>query len=418
MFHPRRFFRKVGPGVITGASDDDPSGIVTYSQTGAKYGYQLLWLSLFTTPLMLSVQELSGRLGLVTKRGLAELIKKHYSRRTAMVIAFALLIANVVNIGADLSAMAAVTKLLIHGSEILYIFGFAVLIVVLEVAISYARYANILKWLALALLTYVAAAFATHQNWPAVIGATFVPHIPHGAGTWMLITGILGTTITPYCFFWQASEEVEERNLITRLKEKIQPSIAQRLQQLRVDTATGMIYSNVVMFFIIVTTAGTLHQAGMTNITTAEQAANALRPLAGNLTFFLFALGLIGIGLLAVPILAGSAAYALAEVFSWPEGLAKRFRDAKAFYITIAASIGVGAILTAGGLSPITFLLVAAVVNGVVAPLIIWFMLRLANSRDVVGEHRSPRIINMLGWVTFCAMTISALMMVVQYLWK
>jgi NRAMP (natural resistance-associated macrophage protein)-like metal ion transporter len=394
MFHLGKYFKRIGPGVITGASDDDPSGIVTYSQTGARYGYGLLWLALFTTPLMMAVQELSGRLGLVTRRGLAALIRRHYSRRAAMIIAASLLIANIVNIGADLSAMAAVMKLLIPGPVVVYIIGFAALIIILEVFVSYARYANILKWLTLSLLTYVVAAFVTKQDWLAVMVSTLVPTIPRDGTVWLLITGILGTTITPYCFFWEASEEVEEGNMLAKLKRKIIPSIKDRLRILRLDTAAGMIYSNVVMFFIIVTTAGVLHTAGVTNITTAQQAAEALRPLAGNFAFALFALGIIGIGLLAVPILAGSAAYALAEVFNWPEGLGKKFREAKAFYITIVAAILVGAIITASGLSPVTFLLVAAVVNGLVAPAIIWFMLKLANRPDV------------------------ALMMVIQFIWK
>lgn len=416
MTHPKKFFQRVGPGVITGASDDDPSGIVTYSQTGAKYGYQLLWLSLFTTPLMMAVQELSGRLGLVTRQGLAKLIRTHYSRRVALVVALALLIANVVNIGADLSAMAAVAKLVVPGPAVLYIIGFALLVIVLEITISYARYANILKWLALALLAYVAAAFITKQDWLHVLTSTIIPRIPNDGSVWMLITGILGTTISPYCFFWEASEEVEEGNLLRRIKNHVTRPMAERIRDLRWDTMTGMAYSNVVMFFIIVTTAGTLHQAGVTNITTAGQAAEALRPLAGDLTFWLFALGLIGIGLLAVPILAGSAAYAFAEVFDWPEGLGKKFASAKAFYLMIIAAIGVGAILTAGGLSPISFLIVAAVVNGVVAPIIIWFMIRLASRADVVGPHTTPRAINIISWITFTTMVVAAGMMFYKFI--
>ncbi len=415
MIHPRTFFRKLGPGLITGASDDDPSGIITYSQAGAAHGYRLLWLSLYLVPLMLAVQEISGRLGLLTRQGLAQLIRKHYSRRLALIISLALLIANIVNIGADLRAMAAVAQLLVPGPTLVYLLGFALVVILLEIFVSYERYANILKWLTLALLSYVAAAFVTSQDWVSAITSTIIPHIPHDGSIWILITAILGTTITPYCFFWQASEEAEEENILKRMAHRVAPHIGDRLRQLRVDTATGMIYSNVIMFFIIVTTAGTLHQAGITSIDSAAQAADALRPLAGSFAATIFALGLIGIGLLAVPILAGSAAYALADVFQWPEGLGKTFRQAPAFYLTIMAAILVGGALTLSGVTPIGFLIAAAVVNGVVAPLMIWFMLRLAARPDVVGAHRTPRGIEVIGWITFWAMVLSAVFMVVTF---
>jgi len=414
MFHYRKLFKNIGPGVVTGASDDDPSGIVTYSQTGARYGYSLLWLALFTTPLMMAAQEMSARLGIVTRQGLGRLIKRYVSKRVSLMLAIGLLIVNVVNIGADLSAMAAVTQLILPGSAWIYLVLYAGIIIVLEVFVSYAKYVNILKWLTLALLSYVVCAFAIQQDWSTIFRSTFLPNLNQGAAVWPLITAILGTTISPYLFYWQASEEVEEEELLNKIKDVIHPNTHQKLKKARIDTMAGMMLSNVVMFFIIVVTAGTLHQAGITNITDAGQAAEALRPIAGSFTFFLFALGIIGTGLLAIPVLAGSAAYAVSEVFGWPEGLGKTFRQAKAFYITIGVAIVVGALATLSGIAAIQFLIVAAVLNGLLAPVILYFMLRLGDRVDVVGEHRHPSIVRIFGWLTFVAMTAAGMMTILQ----
>lgn len=414
MFNLRKLVKNIGPGVVTGASDDDPSGIVTYSQTGAQYGYGLLWLALFTTPLMMAAQEMSARLGIVTKQGLGRLIKRYVSKRVAFVLAVGLLIVNIVNIGADLSAMAAVTQLLLPGSAWVYLVLYAGIIIVLEVFVSYAKYVNILKWLTLALLSYVVCAFATQQDWSTIFRSTLLPNLNQGAAVWPLITAILGTTISPYLFFWQASEEVEEQELLDKIKSVIRPNTEQKLKKARIDTMAGMLLSNVVMFFIIVVAAGTLHQAGITTIDSAAQAAEALRPIAGSFTFFLFALGVIGTGLLAIPVLAGSAAYALSEVFGWPEGLGKKFRQAKAFYITIGAAIVVGALATLSGIAAIQFLILAAVLNGLLAPVILFYMLRLADRVDVVGEHRHPSAVRIFGWLTFVAMTAAGVMTILQ----
>jgi len=414
MFHLKKYLRRIGPGVITGASDDDPSGIMTYSQTGAQFGYGFLWLAWFTTPLMMAVQEISARLGLVTRQGLAKIISQHISRRVALWLSLGLLVANVVNIGADLSAMAAVAQLVIPGPLALYIILFAGIIISLEVLVTYARYANILKWLTLALFAYVITAFVTKQDWGSIIHATIIPNIPSGGAVWILITGILGTTISPYLFFWQAAEEVEEENLAIKVNHRAHPKMGAWLRRMRWDTVVGMLYSNLIMFFIIVVTAGTLHQAGITTIISAAQAADALRPLAGSLTFGLFALGVIGTGLLAVPILAGSAAYALAEVFNWSEGLSKRFNQARGFYLIIAAAIVVGALMTASGISPIRFLIMAAVINGLLAPIIIWYMLRLADRPEVVGDHRSPPVVRIVAWGTLIIMTGSGILTIIH----
>jgi len=414
MFHLKKYLRRIGPGVITGASDDDPSGIMTYSQTGAQFGYGFLWLAWFTTPLMMAVQEISARLGLVTRQGLAKIISQHISRRVALWLSLGLLVANVVNIGADLSAMAAVAQLVIPGPLALYIILFAGIIISLEVLVTYARYANILKWLTLALFAYVITAFVTKQDWGSIIHATIIPNIPSGGAVWILITGILGTTISPYLFFWQAAEEVEEENLAIKVNHRAHPKMGAWLRRMRWDTVVGMLYSNLIMFFIIVVTAGTLHQAGITTIISAAQAADALRPLAGSLTFGLFALGVIGTGLLAVPILAGSAAYALAEGFNWSEGLSKRFNQARGFYLIIAAAIVVGALMTASGISPIRFLIMAAVINGLLAPIIIWYMLRLADRPEVVGDHRSPPVVRIVAWGTLIIMTGSGILTIIH----
>ncbi|MEK7636968.1 MAG: Nramp family divalent metal transporter [Patescibacteria group bacterium] len=417
MFHFRKLIKNIGPGVITGASDDDPSGIVTYSQTGARYGYGLLWLSLFTTPLMMVAQEISARLGIVTKQGLNRLVKRYVSKRAAFVLALGLLVVNVVNIGADLSAMGAVTQLLLPGPAWLYLVLFAMVIILLEIFVSYVRYVNVLKWLTLALLAYVVAAFATRQDWATIFRATVIPTLNQGAAVWPLITAILGTTISPYLFYWQESEEVEEEKLREAARPAVNSDVGGQLKKARWDTVVGMLFSNVIMFFIIIVAAGTLHQAGITNIESARQAAEALRPIAGSLTFFLFALGILGTGLLAIPVLAGSAAYALAEVFNWPEGLGKKFQQAKAFYITISAAIVIGALATLTGVAAIQFLIAAAVLNGLLAPVILFYMLRLADRRDVVGGHRHPSIVRGLGWLTFAVMT-GAGVMTIMNIWR
>jgi Mn2+/Fe2+ NRAMP family transporter len=412
MLRIKKLFKTLGPGVITGASDDDPSGVVTYSQTGAQYGYRFLWLSFFTTPLMMAVQEMSARIGLVTRQGLGKVIRRHVSRRVAIVLALGLLVVNTINISADLNAMAEVMRLIVPGNAVAFLFGFAILILILEVTVSYARYANILKWLTMTLFSYVIVVFVTRQDWSAIAWHTFIPTLTGGRESWYLITAILGTTISPYLFFWQASEEVEEENLLEKMKERVQ--LNSEIRSMRRDTMIGMLFSNVIMFFIIVATAGTLHQAGITNITSAEQAASALQPLAGSLAFTLFAVGILGTGLLAIPVLAGSAAYAVAEVFQWPEGLGKKFRDAKAFYIVIGVAIIGGAIATIAGTNPIHFLILAAVLNGLLAPIMLWFIIRLASNPNVMGGHISPTVVHRIGWVTFALMSISGLLTIAQ----
>ncbi|MFH0828636.1 MAG: Nramp family divalent metal transporter [Candidatus Kerfeldbacteria bacterium] len=417
MFHLKKIFKKIGPGVITGASDDDPSGIATYSQTGARFGYQMLWLALVSTPLMMAVQEMSARLGMVTGRGLAGILKKHTSAKVVFVLASLLFLVNTINIGADLGAMAEASRLVLNGPGWLYLILFTAAIVLLEIFVSYRKYVNVLRWLTFVLFAYVAAAFFVQQNWWEIITSTIIPSFSLNKEMWLMIVAVLGTTISPYCFFWEASEEVEDEIAEGRTTIKKRTGATKKeIRSMREETVVGMSYSNIVMFFIIITTAATLHRAGITSIGNASQAAEALRPLAGNLTFMLFTVGIIGTGLLAIPILAGSASYAIAEVFGWKEGLSKQYRQAHAFYLAIAASVILGLIVNVIGIPPMQFLIYAAVLNGLLAPVIIWFILRLSDRRDVVGVHTSTPWVRFFGWFAFCVMSLSACILVYQSL--
>ncbi len=408
MMHPRKFWSSFGPGVITGASDDDPSGIATYSQTGSMFGYRLLWLSLITTPMMIAVQEMSGRLGLVSGHGLAALIRRHYSATIALVLSTFLLVANIVNIGADLGALADVMKLLVPGPSWLYVVLFAAVILFLEIRLTYRRYVRVLKWLTLTLFLYVAVAWFIKIDWTAVLHGTFWPQVGHGKAFWSLVVAILGTTISPYLFFWETSEEVEER---TGRRRMTPAGMVRQLRAMRRDTAVGMLFSNVIMFFIIVAAAATLHVHGVREITTAAQAAEVLQPIAGPLTFLLFSFGIIGTGLLAIPILAGSAAYAFAEVFGRSEGLSLSFRRAESFYSVIILSVILGVAVTLMHIPAFQLLLVAAVVNGLLAPVVLFFVIRLADNPNVVRTYRSPRWVRSFGWITFGLMALAGIVL-------
>ncbi len=415
MFNLKKVFKNVGPGVITGASDDDPSGIATYSQAGAKFGYGLLWMSLFTLPLMYAVQEMSARLAMVTGRGLADILRQHTTKRTVLILAFMFFVVNTINIGANLGAMAAAMTLILPGPPLAYLIGFSLAVISLELFTSYKTYTRVLRWLILALVAYVLTAFFTDQYWPAVIKNTLVPSLTSHPDLWMMLVAILGTTIAPYLFFWQASEEVEEEieEGRTRIQQRRGATQAE-LQNMRKDVAAGMILSNVIMFFIILTTAGTLFRSGIQDIQTASQAAEALRPLAGEFTFLLFTLGIIGTGMIGVPVLAGSASFALSEVFRWREGIEKSFRQAKPFHLTMVLATVLGAASTLIGISPIDFLIAAAVLNGLLAPILLWYIVRLADRVDVVGEHRSSPLVRRLGWLTFGLMSLAGVIFLVD----
>jgi NRAMP (natural resistance-associated macrophage protein)-like metal ion transporter len=409
----RRLLRYIGPGWITGASDDDPSGIATYSQAGAQFGYGMTWVMLFTWPLMAAIQEISARIGRVTGKGIAGNIRGHYPPALLRVIVGLLLVANILNLGADLGAMGAATKLLLGGPERFYVVLFAVGCAALETFSRYERYASILKWASLSLFAYVATALVVKVPWGKVALTTFVPSFSWQKDYIVTIVAVLGTTITPYCFFWQSSEEAEEERINPAAHALLEaPEEAPReIRRIRLDTYVGMGFSNLISWFIIVTTAATLNAHGITDIQTSAQAAEALRPVAGPFTFAVFAAGIIGIGLLAVPVLAGSAAYALGEALEWPTGLARLPRDAKAFYGTIVVGTLIGILINFVDLDPIKALFWCAVINGVIAvPLMVMIMI-MAMQKRVMGAFTLPRPLWAMGWLCTGAMALAVVVM-------
>jgi NRAMP (natural resistance-associated macrophage protein)-like metal ion transporter len=402
-------FARLGPGLITGASDDDPSGIATYSQAGAQFGYAMCWVMLFCYPLMAAIQEISARMGRVTGQGIAGNIRRHYSPWLLRSIIGLLLAANIINLGADLGAMAAALKLLVGGPDGLYVVGFAIGCVWLEVFSSFKHYVSILKWTSFVLLAYVAVALVVHVPWHLVFYNTFIPNFSLSKDYVVTVVAVLGTTITPYCFFWQSSQEAEDESVDPAAHTLLAaPEEAPaEFGRMRFDTYIGMGYSNLISLFIIVSTAATLNAHGITDIQTSAQAAEALRPIAGVFTFALFAVGIIGIGLLAVPVLAGSGAYALGEALGWTTGLDRKPLEAKAFYGTIAVSTLIGICINFVGLDPIKALFWSAVINGVVAvPLMIIIML-MAMRRDVMGQFTLPRKLWAMGWLCTVTMAIA-----------
>jgi NRAMP (natural resistance-associated macrophage protein)-like metal ion transporter len=420
-----RLLRVVGPGLITGAADDDPSGIGTYSQAGAAFGFGQLWLALYMLPLMIAVQEMCGRIGLVTNNGIAGVVRQHYGRRLLFGALLLLFVANTINVGADLGAMAAATQLLVPDAPyVALVASFAVGVLLLEVFVPYRYYARLLKLLVLFLAAYVLTGIIVGPDWLALLQSTLVPSIQLTPVFLALVVGVLGTTISPYLFFWQASEEVEEVTLHHRQprgKDAKRQLRAMRFQlrALRVDTFLGMLASETVTWFILVTTAATLHAGGITNIATADQAASALEPLvqtfphAGELTRALFAVGIVGLGLLAIPVLAGSAAYGIAEAFGWREGLARPLFQARGFYGVIAAATLVGMALNFLHVDPIRALVYAAVINGVVAVPLLALILRVANNRAIMGEHTNGFLSNAIGILTAIAMAGAAVAVIV-----
>ena len=404
----------LGPGLITGASDDDPSGIATYAQTGAVFGYRNLWLALFSLPFMTAVQEMCGKIGIVTGKGLAGAIRTRYGRTILFGAVGLLFLANTVNIGADLGAMAASAKLLLPGHFVFWLFFFAFLIVFLQILVPYRRYAKVLKYLALSLFAYVIASFFVSADWGAVARGTFFPSVSLSPEFWMNVVAFLGTTISPYLFFWQAGEEVEEEIVKGEIREmgKGIPKFSSRdIDDMRTDTVIGMVFSNLVSFFIILVSAATLHANGVTGIETADQAASALLPFAGEYAFFLFAAGIIGTGLLSVPVLAGSASYAVSESLGWREGLGKRFSRAKGFYgIIILASL-LGLLVNFLPVPPFKMLYYAAVLNGIAAPPLLFFILGISGDRKIMGKYANSRTLNVLGYATALLMSLSVVLL-------
>ena len=401
---------ELGPGLITGVADDDPSGISTYTVAGATYGYQLLWMSLVTFPMNVAVQTICARIGLVTGRGLASVIRERYGRRWLVPIVLLLLVANVVNIGADLHAIAAVMELLTGVPHLVLIAPIGIAVALMEILVPYALFARYLKMLTLVIFAYVIGVFVAHPDWATALTSTVIPRLALDRGMIATVVAILGTTISPYLFFWQASEEVEEEHERGIVSARLSTDQMQALLAAsRVDVALGMSLANVGFYFVVLTSAATLHAAGQTDIQTAAQAAEALRPLAGEAAALVFALGIIGTGLLAVPVLAGAAAYATAELFAWPEGLAHRFRQAPQFYIVIALATLLGGALSIVGVSEIRALYVAAIVNGVIAPPLLVVIMLIARDRRVLGDHIASGTLAVLGWITTIVMAAAAL---------
>jgi NRAMP (natural resistance-associated macrophage protein)-like metal ion transporter len=407
----KKYWNVLGPGLTTGASDDDPSGIATYSQTGAQFGFQLLWLSVITFPLMAIVQEMCARIGIVTGRGLAGNIREHFSKRVLYTCTILLFAANAFNIGADLGAMAKAVQLLDHGVSFSFaVIGFALICILLQIYLPYARYAHFLIWLALVLLAYIASAVMAHLDWSNVLSGTLKPSLHFNKDQLLIVCAILGTTISPYLFFWQTSQEVENEILEGKTNVAARKgSNPHELKAMRLDVWTGMLLSNIVMFFIIAACGAILFPQGITQIHTASEAAEALRPFAGNLTYFLFAVGIIGTGLLAIPVLAGSSSYAVSESFKWREGLYQKLHQAHAFYGVLLLSVIVGLGINFLGIDPIKALIYSAVANGIVAPIVLALIVMISSSKHVMGEWVNKRWTTWVGWSVTGVMTLAGI---------
>jgi NRAMP (natural resistance-associated macrophage protein)-like metal ion transporter len=409
-----RFFGELGPGLITGAADDDPSGISTYSVTGAAFGFAQLWTVFFAFPLMTAVQIMCARLGLVSGQGLAGVLRGRYPKWVLLGACTLLAVANIVNIGADLGGMAEAMQMITGLPSLMWLPFFAALIIVLLIWSSYRWIARVFKWLTLVLFAYVAAAFMAHPAWSEVLRATFVPHVELSASYIATFVAILGTTISPYLFFWQAAQEVEEeRARGRRTVHSRRGATDEELRAARTDVLTGMIFAGVVMYFIILTTGATLYTSGQRNIETARQAAEALRPLAGNAAYLLFTVGLVGTGMLGIPALAGSAAYAAAEAMHWRGSLNDRPRVASKFYAVLAIAVVLGLGLNYFKVNAVKMLFYAAVLNGILAPPLIVLVTLLTSDRKVMGDRVNPPLLSWLGWITAAVMTVATVAMFV-----
>jgi len=409
------FWRILGPGLVTGAADDDPSGIATYSQTGAQFGYGQLWTALWMLPLMTAVQEACARIGLVTGKGISTIVKERYSKWVLYTVVGLVVVANTINIGADLGAMAAAAQLLVPVSFILLTLGATALILTLEIFTSYRVYSKILKWLAVTLLAYPITLFIVKQPWATILRATVVPHFELSFAFFFIITGVLGTTISPYMFFWESSQEVEEdkeKHLLTKGK----PNVGWiSVHRMRLDNAFGMIFSEFATWSIIVVAATVLHNSGVHEVKTAADAAKALEPLvnsfphAGFLSKLIFSIGIIGLGLLAIPVLSGSAAYTVSQAFGWKASLDLKPKKARGFYLVIIASTVVGLALNFIGVDPVKALVYAAVLNGVAAVPLLLLVLRISASEKIMGEFKSKWLSKTILWITFIAMGAAAI---------
>jgi NRAMP (natural resistance-associated macrophage protein)-like metal ion transporter len=411
------FWRKLGPGLVTGAADDDPSGIATYSQTGAQFGYGQLWTALYMLPLMTAVQEACARIGLVTGKGITTIVGECYSRTVLYTVVGLVVIANTINIGADLGAMAAAAQLLIPAPFIALTLIFTAIILLLEIYTNYKTYSKILKWLAITLLAYPITVFIVNQPWSTILRASVVPHFEFSFAFFFIITGVLGTTISPYMFFWEASQEVEEdkeKHLLKRGKSLVSWI---SVRQMRLDNTSGMIFSEFATWSIIVVGATVLHNSGVKNVNTAADAAKALEPLvhsfphAGFLSKLIFSIGIIGLGLLAIPVLSGSAAYSVSEAFKWKASLNLKPGKARGFYGVIIAATVVGLLINFIGINPVKALVYSAVLNGVAAVPLLFLIIRISSDEKVMGEFKSGWLSKTILWVTFVAMGAAAIAM-------
>jgi NRAMP (natural resistance-associated macrophage protein)-like metal ion transporter len=423
---PKRFFKSLGPGIITGASDADPSGIATYSQAGAQFGFGMAWLVLVLYPMMTVVQEMCARIGLVTGSGLGAIIKQKYSRKIIFPLTGLLLIANTINIGTDIGAMAASIRLVFpHLPVIIATLSFTAFIILSEVFVPYSKYVKILKYLILSLFAYLATAIIVGGNWNQILNSILIPHIEFTPAYAMMFVAVVGTTISPYLFFWQASEEAEEdveKHKIKEIGGKGNPTISKKeIKSMRQDTAIGMAFSQLIMWSIMITTAGSLHAHGITDIQSADQAAKAIEPLvktfpyAGEISKTIFALGIIGTGLLAIPVLAGSSGYALSDTFGWSEGLGKQFKQARGFYFVIAASTLIGLWINFINIDPIKALVYTAIINGVIAIPILFAVMKIANDKKVLRDKTNNHVSNVIGWLTFVIMGVSVIIMLITW---
>ena len=415
LYRVRRVLRVLGPGLVTGAADDDPSGIATYSQVGAQFGFSMLWTMLFIFPFMAAIQEISARLGRITGRGIAGNIRCFYSSWLLYGIVALLLFANVVNIGADIGAMGAAANLLVGGPTLLYCVLFATISVLLQIFVPYKIYSGVLKWLTLSLFAYVGTIFVVQIPWADALRGTLVPNLSFKREYMAALIAVLGTTISPYLFFWQSAEEVEEMKSPPKEKPlKTTPRRAPaQLQRIKIDTYVGMAFSNLIAYCIILTVAVTLHAHGKTDIDTAAQAAEALRPIAGAFASLLFSVGVVGTGLLAVPVLGGSAAYAVGEALRWPVGLERKAHEAKAYYAVLALATLIGLGLNFTRIDPIRALVWSAMINGITAAPVMCLMMLLASNRKVVGKLTLPVYLKVLGWVGAAIMALAAIGMFV-----
>lgn len=416
--HHNSYLKTLGPGIITGAADDDCSGVVTYTQVGAQFGLAHSFLAVYLVPMMSAVQETCARIGIVTGNGLAGTIKKHYGKNILIFLIGLLVIANTVNIGADIGAMASALGLLLPINYVSAMFLITAIFIFSSLVFPYHKYARILKFLTLSLLAYIITGIMVGTDWLQILKSIAIPQIVISSSFFAAVVAVMGTTISPYLFFWQASEELEEERERRTLSDHREVVLKREIKEMRKDTYTGMIIANIVFLFIVITAASVLHNNGITSIETAKDAALALRPLAGDFAYLLFTMGILGVGLLAVPVLAGSSAYAVSELYGWKEGLSKRFNQAKGFYGIIIASLLIGLLINFIGINPMKALYYTAILNGLISPILMFFIFHIGRNKKIMGNFTSPRWVNIWGTIGTLIMSAAAVLMLILFFAK